>query len=76
MAARTGKQNSGATRACAMIKISLLADFCQLAAGLPGGAPGDFLAADPSVAMTSGGYFDNCQPKAVKSQFNTPARRS
>jgi len=32
-----------------------------------------FLAADPSVVTTSGGYFDKCKPKAVKSKFNTLA---
>lgn len=32
-----------------------------------------FLAADPSVATTSGGYFDKKKPLAVKHDFNTPA---
>jgi len=32
-----------------------------------------FLAADPSVATTSGGYFDKKKPLAVKHAFNTPA---
>lgn len=32
-----------------------------------------FLAADPSVATTSGGYFDDCRPASVRSRFSTPA---
>lgn len=32
-----------------------------------------FLAADPSIATTSGGYFDKKKPLAVKHDFNTPA---
>ena len=31
-----------------------------------------FLAADPSVATVSGGYFDNKKPVAVRHSFNTP----
>lgn len=32
-----------------------------------------FLATDPSVATTSGGFFSKKKPEAVKSSFNTPA---
>lgn len=32
-----------------------------------------FLATDPSVAHTSGGFFSKKKPEAVKSSFNTPA---
>jgi len=50
--------------------LKLLKPFLRTAR--EGSATSVFLAADPSVATVSGGYFDNKKPVAVRHSFNTP----